>query len=494
MRDPETASPLIGRRPFLQAGTIGALGLSMSGVGRLLAAAPPSRATDRPAPKRHPKAVIFLFLTGGASQHDTFDMKPDGPSEYRGEFRPIATRTPGVRICEHLPLLAQRSRHWALVRSLTHKNNDHQGGTYIMLTGRSQLPSSFKPSKPQASDWPSIAAVAGAVTARRGIWPGSAVVPEKIVHSNQGVYPGQFAGMLGNKHEPWFIETTDKPHAYHSYSGAFPKYLFDLHKGRPSDKDDWRFEVANLTLPEGVTGSRHLDRQKLLRHVERQQRRLEASAATDKYDDVRQAARSLLTSEKVRKAFDVRKADAKTLARYGDNSFGWSLLMARRLVEAGVNLVQVNLGNFGSWDLHGNNFTCLKNYLFPPTDRAVSGLLDDLADSGLLDSTLVVMAGEFGRTPKITHIARDIYKYPGRDHWAPVQTALFAGGGVKGGAVVGSSDKDGAYPASDPQTPENFAATIYEALGVPQTAEWHDAAGRPYPVYQADPIRGLTRS
>jgi uncharacterized protein (DUF1501 family) len=489
MRNPST---LIDRRPFLQAGSIGALGLSTAGVGRLLAAAPLTAANDRPVAKRQAKAVIFLFLTGGASQHDTFDMKPDGPSDYKGEFKPIATRTSGVRICEHMPLLAQRSRHWALVRSLTHKNNDHQAGTYLMLTGRSQLPSSFKASKPQSSDWPSIAAVAGAVTTRRGIWPGSAVLPEKIVHSNQGVYPGQFAGMLGNKHEPWFIETTDKPHAYHSYSGAFPKYLFDLHKGQLSDKDNWRFEVANLTLPEGMTSSRHLDRQKLLGHVERQQRRLEASAA--KYDDVRSAARSLLTSEKVRNAFDVRKADAKTLARYGDNSFGWSLLMARRLVEAGVNLVQVNMGNFGSWDLHGNNFTCLKNYLFPPTDLAVSGLLDDLHESGLLDSTLVVMAGEFGRTPKITHIAQNIYKYPGRDHWAPVQTALFAGGGVKGGTVVGSSDKDGAYPASDPQTPENFAATIYHALGIPRDAEWHDATARPYPVYQADPIRGLMQS
>jgi hypothetical protein len=230
-------------------------------------------------------------------------------------------------------------------------------------------------------------------------------VPERIVHSNQGVYPGQFAGMLGPRHEPWFIETTDKPHAYHSYSGAFPRYLFDLHKGQLSDKDDFRYEVANLTLPEGITDSRHRDRMSLLDHVERQQRRLEASASVGRYDRIRQSAVSLLTSARVRQAFDVRKADARTLARYGNNSFGWSLLMARRLVEAGVNLVQVNMGNFGSWDLHGNNFHCLKNYLFPPTDRAVSGLLDDLHESGLLESTLVVMAGEFGRTPRITHIA-----------------------------------------------------------------------------------------
>ncbi len=200
---------------------------------------------------------------------------------------------------------------------------------------------------------------------------------------------------------------------------------------------------------------------------------------------------TLLTSPEVRHAFDVRKAEPRILDRYGDNSFGWSLLMARRLVEAGVNMVQVNMGNFGSWDLHGNNFPCLKNYLFPPTDRAVSALLDDLHESGLLDSTMVVMAGEFGRTPKISHIAPNIYKTPGRDHWGPVQTAFFAGGGVQGGAVIGASDASGAYPAADAQTPENFAATIYDALAIPHNAEWHDTTGRPYAVYMAEPIRGL---
>jgi hypothetical protein len=477
---------LLDRRVFLQAGTIGALGLSMSEVAELGGAAPAGQ-TGRP------RAVIFLFLTGGASQHDTFDMKPHGPVDFKGEFNPIATRTPGIQICEHLPLLAQRSRHWALVRSLTHGNNGHDTATYLMLTGRSQLPPTFLPSRPRPIDFPSIVAIAGAMTARRGIWPGSAVLPEKIYHSNTGVYSGQFAGLLGSRHEPWFIEATDKPHAYHAYSGAFPQYLFDLHKGELSGKRDWRFEVPNLTLPEGALDPRHRGRMNLLGHIEGQQRQLEATAAIAKYDRVRRSAVTLLTSPQVRHAFDVRRAEPRILERYGDNSFGWSLLMARRLVEAGVNMVQVNMGNFGSWDLHGNNFPCLKNYLFPPTDRAVSALLDDLHESGLLDSTLVVMVGEFGRTPRITHIARDIYKTPGRDHWGPVQTAFFAGGGVQGGAVIGASDANGAYPASDPQTPENFAATIYDALGIPKSAEWHDTTGRPYAVYQAETIRGLRR-
>ncbi|HJZ55321.1 MAG TPA: DUF1501 domain-containing protein, partial [Gemmataceae bacterium] len=175
---------------------------------------------------------------------------------------------------------------------------------------------------------------------------------------------------------------------------------------------------------------------------------------------------------------------------YGRNAFGWSLLMAARLVEAGVNLVQVNLGNNESWDTHGNAFPHLKTKLLPPTDKSVSALLDDLADRGLLDSTLIVMAGEFGRTPKISTLTQ-FYKGPGRDHWGAVQSVWLAGGGVKGGRVIGSSDKNGGYPATDPQTPENFAATIYSALGIPKTAAWHDAQSRPHFVYHADPITGL---
>jgi hypothetical protein len=477
---------------MLQAGTLGLLGLSMTDVAAWRARA----AEVGLSPTRH-RAVIFIFLTGGLSQHDSFDMKPEGPADFKGEFNPISTRTPGIQICEHLPMLAQRSQEWALVRSLTHNNNDHAAGTYMMLTGKSRVPPTYRSMLPQSVDWPCIAAVAGSATGRpkagleRSYVPPSVVLPEKLIHSNSGTFSGQFAGMLGHQHEPWFIEATDKPHAYHSYSGAFPKYLFNLHKGEPADKLDWRFEVPNLTLPEGVLGPRFRERRAILDIVEQQQRHLEQQASVGGYDRVRQSVISLMADSKVREAFDVRKADPKTLARYGDNSFGWSLLMARRLIEAGVNLVQVNLGNFGSWDLHGNNFPMLKNYLFPPTDLAVSGLLDDLQESGLLDSTLVVMAGEFGRTPRISHIAPEIYKTSGRDHWGPVQTAWFAGGGVRGGTVIGASDRNGAYPATDPQTPENFAATIYHALGIPEDATWTDATGRPYHVFEDKPIERL---
>lgn len=476
------------RRDAIQAGALGLMGLSTFHVNawRNEAAA---AGTGEKLPK--PKSVIYLFLTGGPSQHDTFDMKPDGPAEYKGEFSPIATNTPGIHICEHLPMLARRSHLWSIVRSLTHRENGHDKGTYVMLTGNSKVPPTFRSSQPQPIDLPSIAAIGGYSTQRRGIMPTSAILPEKIYHSNTGVYPGQFAGLLGPGHEPWLIECTDKPHAYHDYSGAFPQYLFNLHDGVASDKDNWKFEVPHLSLQEGVVHTRFHNRLALLESLDEQRRHLEQARPIDRYDRAQRNATSLIGDAKVRAAFDVRKSDPKTLERYGDNSFGWSLMMARNLVEAGVNMVQVNMGNFGSWDLHGNNFPLLKDFLFPPTDRAVSALLDDLQESGLLDDTLVVMAGEFGRTPRIYNVAPNVYKLPGRDHWAPCQSVLFAGGGVTGGQVIGSSDRDGAYPTSDPQTPENFAATIYQALGIPRTAVWEDVGGQPHHVYQADPISRL---
>jgi len=468
---------------MLQAGTLGLLGLSMAQVETL-------RCQAAGAPAK-PRSVIYIFLTGGPSQHDTFDMKPDGPSEYKGEFSPIQTRTPGTWICEHLPMLAERSPHWSLVRSLTHKESGHDKGTYVMLTGNTVVPANFQANQPKGTDLPSIVAVAGSATESRGNLPRSIILPEKLHHSNSGTYSGQFAGLLGPQHEPWLIHCTDKPHAYHDYSGAFPKYLFNLHDGVASDRDDWKYEVPHLSLQEGILQDRFEDRLALLSDIDSQRRQLEQAADVSSYGRLRQGVASLLTDPAVRQAFDVRKADPKILEKYGDNSFGWSLLMARRLVETGVNMVQVNLGNFGSWDLHGNNFPLLKDFLFPPTDQAVSALLDDLHERGLLKDTLVIMAGEFGRTPRIFNGAPSVYKLPGRDHWAPCQSILLAGGGVQGGRVIGSSDRNGAYPASDPQTPENFAATIYQALGIPRHATWQDLQGRPYHVYQADPIPGL---
>jgi hypothetical protein len=472
--------PTLDRRTLLQAGAVGILGLGMNHWNALRAEAGEIKESSA-------RSVIFIFLSGGLSQLDSFDLKPGAPSGIRGEFKPIATRTPGVQICEHLPLLAVRSNRFALVRSLTHSSNDHSAGHHIMLTGRSDLPTGFSPTQPKPTDWPCLASVAGAVTTPRNNLPPAAVLPERLIHNTGRIIPGQFGGIMGARRDPWFIEAA--PTDAKGY-GAWPEYAFHHATGR-IDRKQFRFQAPNLSLVDGLTQPRLGDRMGLLAQVEHQQRDLEHTALAERFDRQRQAAVSLLCDSRVRQAFDVTKADAKTLDRYGRNSFGWSLLMARRLVEAGVNFVQVNLGNDETWDTHGNIFPHLKNFLFPPTDLAVSALLDDLHDSGLLPRTLVVMAGEFGRTPRVSGLPQH-YKLPGRDHWGAVQSVLLAGGGVQGGRVIGSSDKNGGFPATEPQTPENLAATIYQSLGIPKTAAWREATDRPHFVYSGEPIRGLS--
>jgi len=472
---PAFTHPTLTRRAALQAGAVGLLGLGTSELNALRAAGEAGR---------HPaKGVIYIFLSGGLAQHESFDPKPDAPDAIRGEFGSIATKSPGVRVTEHLPLLAARSDKWALVRSLTHKSNDHSASHHIMLTGRGDVPTGFNPSLPKPGDHPCLASVAGAVTAVRNNLPPAVVLPEKLVHNSGRVIPGQFAGVMGRPRDPWFLEAAGfDAKAY----GAFPEYEFD-HQQRPYTPKRTGFVIPDLTLPAGVDPARFGDRLGVLRGIDRQRTLLDAAASAGALDRSRADAVSLLTDARVRKAFDLDHAAPRDLDRYGRNAFGWSLLMAARLVEAGVNLVQVNLGNNESWDTHGNAFPHLKTKLLPPTDKAVSALLDDLGERGLLDSTLVVMGGEFGRTPRISGLGQ-FYKLPGRDHWGAVQSLFLAGGGVRGGRVLGSSDKTGGYPATDPQTPENFAATIYSALGVPKSTMWRDAEARPHHVYHGDPM------
>ncbi len=484
----EFGHPRLTRRRVIRAGSIGLLGLGLNHLWALRAVGAAN--SDSPVPAVHPggraKSVIYIFLSGGLAQHDSFDLKPAAPAEIRGEFRPIATRSPGIQICEHLPLLADRSERWALVRSLTHPSNDHSVGHHIMLTGRTPLPAGFDPNRPKPSDWPSIASVAGAATLPRNNLPPAVVLPERLVHYSGRVIPGQFAGMMGGRRDPWFIEASP----YHATSyGAYPRFAFD-HQQRAEWRDERLFEAPNLSLPQGLSASRFTGRWGVLGQIEQQRVAMEEAAVSGEFDRYRQQAVSLLADRKVQFAFDVTRADERVQERYGRNCFGWSLLMARRLVEAGVNLVQVNLGNDETWDTHGNAFPHLRDKLFPPTDQALSALLDDLAESGLLDETLIVMAGEFGRTPKISLLPQH-YKLPGRDHWGAVQTVFFAGGGVRGGTVVGSSDRNGAFPAADPQTPERMAASIYHSLGIPATAVWKDDLDRPHHIYHGEPIAEL---
>jgi len=473
----------ITRRTMISAGAIGLMGMGVNHISGLKAMA------EKPGAKVNPgkaKSVIYIFLSGGLAQQDSFDMKPDAPDNIRGEFDPIRTNTPGVHICEHLPMLAKRSDKWALVRSLTHPYNEHSEGHMVMLSGRSPLPPGFDGRKPKPSDWPSIAAIANDRLAPRNNLPPSLVLPQKLVHRTGRVIPGQFAGVMGVRRDPWFVKMS-RFHPQHY--GAFPEYLFHHADGQKTDPS-LRFQAPHLALPQGLTLRRVNRRLNLRDELESQSKLLDKAVANEQFDKYRQAAISLLNNGKVHEAFDLSKVDPAALDRYGRNSFGWSLLMARQLVEAGVQLIQVNLGNNETWDTHQAAFPNLKNYLLPPTDRAVSALLDDLADRGLLDETLIVMAGEFGRTAKIFKIPKA--KLPGRDHWGACQTVFFAGGGVKGGNVIGSSDKFGAYPATDPQKPENMAATIYEALGLPRNVAWYDQLQRPHFVYHGDPIPGLT--
>lgn len=470
--------PRFTRREMLQAGAVGLLGLGLGELDLLRGSTPEGPGSA--------KRVIYLFLSGGLAQQDSFDPKPDAPDNIRGEFRPMATRTPGLHIVEHLPLLAQRSDKWALCRSLTHPYNEHSQGHHVMLTGRTPMPTGFDPSRPKASDFPAIPAIANQMTRARNNLPPAVVLPHTLIHRTGRIIPGQFAGEMGTRWDPWVLRA-HRDCADQVY-GACP-HCFRHDRIAYSHPPHVTFQVPYLSLPEGLSVRRLEDRTSLLTLLDRQRRGLDLSAETAPMERQRQHALSLLNDPATQQAFDVTRADPRLLDKYGRNLFGYSCLMARQLVEAGVNLVQVNLGNNETWDTHEGAFPNLREHLLPHLDRCVSALLDDLEQRGLLESTLLVMAGEFGRTPRISTIPGG--RPPGRDHWGAVQTVFFAGGGVRGGTVIGSSDRNGGYPATSPQTPENMAATIYHTLGIPPTMAWHDPARRPHYIYHGEPIAGL---
>jgi len=472
------------RRTMLQAGAIGLLGM---GLNHLTALREATAGPPLSVGAGRGQSAIFIFLSGGLTQHDSFDPKPDAPAAIRGEFSPIATRSPGVQICEHLPRLAARSQKWSLIRSLTTPHNKHLPGHMAILSGRTPMPPTFDASKPTPGDWPSIAAVVGDAMRNRqhhNNLPPAIVLPERLIQNSGNVIPGQFGGQMGSRRDPWFVEAS--PYNPKSY-GAYPDYEFHFVRGRERN-EALKFQAPSLNLPQGMTLNQLGHRNLLLNVLDRQRAELERAAAVESFDTHRQAAISLLTDSRMQRAFDVHHADPRDLDRYGRNSFGWSLLMARQLIELGVALVQVNLGNNNTWDTHENNFPLLRDCLLPPTDLGLSALLDDLDERGLLDETLIVMCGEMGRTPKV-NAGTGESKMPGRDHWGAVQSVWVAGGGIPGGMVVGASDKDGAYPLKSPQRPENLAATIYHALGIPATAVWKDEVNRPHHIYHGNPIQ-----
>lgn len=449
----------IVRREFLQVGFSGFLGLGTAGLLAGRAAAGPA-VTDGP----RARSMILVFLTGGLSHLDSLDMKPDAPEGIRGEFKPISTSVPGIFFCEHLPELAARADRLAVVRSLCHTYRNHLNATHELLTGHSQ-PGAFFDKIASRDDYPCYASGLDYIRPRDDGIPTGVMLPTFLMQGPL-VWPGQHAGFLGPRHDPWQIR---------------------------QDPSQPGFRVESLSLPLGFSVERLQRRTALLDGLTGELESLEARGvdAKDPMAEQRRRAMSLLLSGKVAGAFDLGREDPRIRDRYGRHMFGQSLLLARRLVEAGVPIVQVNMGKVQTWDTHSSNFRSLKDRLLPPTDRGVSALLDDLAGRGLLDETLVVVTGEFGRTPRIGASTGNNNTRDGRDHWSSVFSALFAGGGVRGGQLIGQSDKFGAYPTGRPYTPGDFAATIYECLGIDPATELQDRLGRPIRLCSGEPILPL---
>lgn len=460
------------RRRLLQAGVLAPLGLSLP---RLFAAE-----SSKTAPNARARSCLLIFMEGGPSHIDLWDMKPEAPSEIRGEFQPIRTKTPAVYVCHHMPLLAQQWHHLAQVRSVAHTINDHNAGAYYMLTGRYPV----EGSKLVVSESPKNFPTFGGVMAK--LRPTGRAMPDfihiaEIMSNNNFDIPGESAGFLGAKFDPFITGDPSLP--------------------------DWVIPGMQPT-PE-TSGRRLNDRASLLGDFD-QRSRLNRSEDTDRLDVFHRKAFELVRSDEVRKAFDLNREPVSVRERYGVDRgsnraiearkfgglphLGQSMLLARRMIEAGVRLVTLVTGRRidQAWDTHRDHFGLLKHSLLPPFDRACSALLEDLHQRGLFDETLVVIMGEFGRTPKLGYITSGAgADKNGRDHWPFCYTVMFAGAGVTGGAVVGASDKIGAYPALEPVKPEDVAATIYRILGIADDAEIVDNQGKPYALIQGQAIRGI---
>jgi hypothetical protein len=437
----------INRRELLQVGSSGLLGIGLQGLLRSQATA--AEATrSRGGTAKKPKSLILVFLTGACSHHDTFDMKPDAPAEIRGEFQPISTSVPGLQVCEHLPQLAARANRYAIVRSLSHGDNNHLMSTHMLLTGHAQ-PGAFFDKVASRDDWPCYSAALDYLQPRHDPIPSGVNLPTFLMQSPL-TWPGQYAGLLGPKHDPWQIT---------------------------ADPNLPEFRVDTLHLAEGIDVDRFQHRRALLDQINLKQKRLTDVAEHRRLSDQQDMAFSLLTSSKLSQAFEMDREPAAVRDRYGRHTLGQSLLLARRLTEVGVPVVQVNVGRAQTWDNHANIFPTLKNKLLPPVDQGVSALLDDLTASGQIDNTLVMMLGEFGRTPKINSGGGS--RSPGRDHWGPCFSGLFAGAGVRGGQVIGKSDDIGGYPITKRYSPDDVGATVYHVLGVDPAAEIRDRFNRP---------------
>jgi len=447
------SAALTSRRQWLQVGTVALAGMNPFRAIR-------ARAAQGLAPVR---SCIFIFYQGGPSHLDTWDMKPRAPAEVRGPFQPIATAVPGLWACEHLPHLARVAERLTIIRSLRHGLTNHLPAAFTTLIGRDPLRGDQLIVGQDGNDPPSLgSSVSRARPAERLGVPPFVALPYRMW--NEIDVPGQSAGFLGSAHEPFQIE------------------------GDPSHPE---FRLPELEFPADVTSERLGHRANLLDNLERQSRhplrRVEALDAAGPHDGYRRKAMELLGSETVRRAFDLRSEAQPLRDRYGRTRHGQSLLLARRLVEAGSRFVAVydrKINGAESWDTHGNNFALLKDSLLPPADQGLAALVEDLADRGMLDSTLVIALGEFGRSPRVNGAA-------GRDHWPFCYDAVLAGGGARGGLIYGSSDTLGAYPDTNPVTPADVAATLFWRFGLDPASEIRDRTDRPYRLADGQPIRPL---
>ncbi|MBP88583.1 MAG: hypothetical protein CMJ64_18020 [Planctomycetaceae bacterium] len=454
----------VNRRDLMRIGGLGAFGLSMPALQAAHAETKP-KALSSSNGFGQAKRCIVLFLLGGPPQHETWDPKPNAPAEVRGDLQPISSATPGLAVGELMPRVAKLTDRISVLRAVSTADNAHSASGYWVLTGYPHAPKN-KENAPHGppNDWPCVGAVVRHLRGDQGNLPGAIRLPEEIWNTGRIVWPGQEAGRLGQAADPWLM-TCD-----------------------PNKPD---FKVPDLSLPEDIPALRFNRRRSLLDLVNRRLDQAERDRRVERWNGLRTKAFDLLGSPDARTAFAIEEESDKTRERYGRNRFGQSVLLARRLVESSVSLVQVNWTRWEddqavapAWDTHAKNSERLKKALMPPMDLAYSALLEDLEERGMLEDTLVVWIGEFGRTPKIN--ARG-----GRDHWGHVFSAALAGGGVQGGVVHGVSDSKGAYPASGRVEPQDITATVFHCLGYRPETEIHDTLGRPMVISKGHPIQAV---
>jgi hypothetical protein len=445
----------VTRREALRVGGLSALGLSLPG---LLAARELASPAAGGKGFGRAKACIILWMTGGPSQHETWDPKPDAPAEIRGPFRSIPTRLPGLRVCEHMPRTAGMADKLCVLRGFYTNNPGHAGGTYEMLTGMEHPGGKGNENiKTSRTDSPTLGSIVKRFRPAVPGVPASVVLPQPV--ANVPEWPGQDAGFLGSEWDPWLLRC---------------------------DPSAPNFHLPELTLPAEVSAERLAGRRSLLDQVSRQVERWQRQSPTAGANRHTQQALDLLSGARVRRAFDLGREATALRDRFGRHQFGQGCLLARRLIEAGVRLVQLNWfrePNQGNgWDVHWGLEEELKSKLMPPMDQGYTALLEDLDRRGLLGETLVVWMGEMGRTPKLEYVPGHEKEGVGRNHWGGVFSIALAGGGIRAGQVYGASDKNGAYPKDGPVTPADLTATLFHCLGIAPDTEIRDRLDRPHPI------------